>query len=115
MMKKDWVYHRGDIYYVDLNPVIGSEQGGSRPVVVIQNNTGNRYSPTLIVAMITTKTIKELPTHYLLRNSALDEMSIVLLEQIRTIDKSRVRGFLGKATRKEMADIDKALRISLSL
>ncbi len=115
MMKKDWVYRRGDIYYVNLDPVLGSEQGGSRPAVVIQNNTGNRYSPTLIVAMITTKTVKELPTHYLFRNSALDEMSIVLLEQVRTIDKSRVRGYLGKATEKEMTGIDKALRISLSL
>lgn len=59
MLKKNWVYRRGDIYYVDLNPIIGSEQGGSRPVVVIQNNMGNKYSPTLIVAMITSKNIQK--------------------------------------------------------
>lgn len=118
MLNKDWVYRRGDIYYVDLNPVIGSEQGGSRPVVVIQNNTGNRHAPTLIVAMITSKTTKNgyLPTHYLLRdNPALDEVSVVLLEQIRTIDKRRVREYLGRTSKKEMLGIDKALVKSLSL
>ena len=118
MLNKDWVYRRGDIYYVDLNPVIGSEQGGSRPVVVIQNNTGNRHAPTLIVAMITSKTGKngQLPTHYLLKdNPALDEASVVLLEQIRTIDKRRVREYLGRTSKKEMLGIDKALVKSLSL
>ena len=110
MLNKDWVYRRGDIYYVDLNPVIGSEQGGSRPVVVIQNNSGNRHAPTLIVAMITSKTSKngQLPTHYLLKeNPALDEPSVVLLEQLRTIDKRRVREYLGRTSKREMLAIDK--------
>ena len=118
MLTKDWVYRRGDIYYVDLNPVIGSEQGGSRPVVVIQNNSGNRHAPTLIVAMITSKTSKngQLPTHYLLKeNPALDEPSVVLLEQLRTIDKRRVKEYLGRTTKREMLAIDKALVKSLSL
>lgn len=118
MLNKDWVYRRGDIYYVDLNPVIGSEQGGSRPVVVIQNNSGNRHAPTLIVATITSKTSKngQLPTHYLLKeNPALDEPSVVLLEQLRTIDKRRVREYLGRTSKREMLAIDKALVKSLSL
>ena len=118
MMNKDWAYRRGDIYYADLNPVCGSEQGGLRPVVVIQNNIGNKYAPTLIVAMVTTKTTKKanLPTHYLIRNNdAFAEPSIVLLEQIRTIDKKRINSYLGKTTEKELLGIDKALVRSLSL
>ena len=117
MMNKDWAYRRGDIYYADLNPVCGSEQGGLRPVVVIQNNTGNKHAPTLIVAMVTTKTTKKanLPTHYLIRNNdAFAEPSIVLLEQIRTIDKKRIKSYLGKTTEKELLGIDKALVRSLS-
>lgn len=118
MMNKDWAYRRGDIYYADLNPVCGSEQGGLRPVVVIQNNIGNKHAPTLIVAMVTTKTTKKanLPTHYLIRNNdAFTEPSIVLLEQIRTIDKKRIKSYLGKTTEKELLGIDKALVRSLSL
>lgn len=118
MMKKNWTYRRGYIYYVDLNPVCGSEQGGLRPVVVIQNNSGNRHAPTLIVAMVTTKTTKKprLPTHYLIKNNdAFTEPSIVLLEQLRTIDKKRVKAYLGKTTEKEQLGIDKALFRSLSL
>ena len=87
MLNKDWAYRRGDIYYADLNPVCGSEQGGMRPVVVIQNNTGNKYAPTLIVAMVT----------------------------IRTIDKKRIKSYLGKTTKRELLGIDKALLRSLSL
>lgn len=118
MMNKDWAYRRGDIYYADLNPVCGSEQGSLRPVVVIQNNIGNKHAPTLIVAMVTTKTTKKasLPTHYLIRNNdAFTEPSIVLLEQIRTIDKKRIKSYLGKTTEKELLGIDKALVRSLSL
>ena len=118
MMNKDWAYRRGDIYYADLNPVCGSEQGGLRPVVVIQNNIGNKHAPTLIVAMVTTKTTKKanLPTNYLIRNNdAFAEPSIVLLEQIRTIDKKRIKSYLGKTTEKELLGIDKALVRSLSL
>lgn len=117
-MKRNWVYRRGDIYMADLSNSLGSEQGGIRPVVVIQNNTGNFHSPTLIVAMVTTKIKKKTkqPTHYLLKdNPALTHSSVVLLEQVRTIDKQRIERYLGKATQKEMYGINKALRISLAL
>lgn len=118
MMRKNWVYRRGDIYCADLNPVIGSEQGGIRPVVVIQNDTGNKHAPTLIVATITTRVRKkeQMPTHYLIKsNPAFTEPSVVMLEQIRTIDKSRIDCYLGKATQSEMNGIDKALYVSLNL
>ena len=118
MMRKNWVYRRGDIYCADLNPVIGSEQGGTRPVVVIQNDTGNKHAPTLIVATVTTKIRKKekMPTHYLIKNNpAFSEPSVVMLEQIRTIDKSRIESYLGKASRSEMTGIDKALLSSMAL
>ena len=117
MMKKDWTYRRGDIYYADLNPVCGSEQGGTRPVVVIQNDMGNTHAPTLIVATITTKADKrKFPTHYLVKeNAAFDEPSTIMLEQLRTIDKNRVLGYLGKIPPKEMLNVDKALMLSLAL
>lgn len=118
MMKKDWMYRRGDIYYADLNPVCGSEQGGKRPVVVIQNNMGNTHSPTLIVAAITTRVDKKrkFPAHYAVRdNSAFEEPSTIMLEQIRTIDKKRVLGYLGKIDAKEMMGVDKVLMLSLAL
>ena len=118
MMKKNWVYRRGDIYCADLNPVIGSEQGGTRPVVVIQNDTGNKHAPTLIVATVTSKTRKkeQMPTHYLFKNNpAFAEPSVVMLEQIRTIDKSRIERYLGRASQSEMTEIDKALLTSVAL
>ena len=118
MMKRNWVYRRGDIYCADLNPVVGSEQGGIRPVVVIQNDIGNKHSTTLIVATVTTKIRKkeQMPTHYLIQNNpAFSEPSVVMLEQIRTIDKKRIEGYLGKATRSEMLGIDKALIASVAL
>lgn len=118
MMKSNWVYRRGDIYCADLNPVVGSEQGGIRPVVVIQNDIGNKHSTTLIVATVTTKIRKkeQMPTHYLIQNNpAFSEPSVVMLEQIRTIDKKRIEGYLGKATRSEMLGIDKALIASEAL
>ena len=117
-MNKDWEYRRGDIYLADLSPICGSEQGGVRPVVVIQNNTGNRHAPTLIVAVVTAKTRKKAkqPTHYLIRNTpALSKPSMVLLEQIRTIDKQRIVRYLGKSTRREMCGINRALLVSLAL
>ena len=98
-MNKNWEYRRGDIYLADLSPFCGSEQGGIRPVVVIQNNTGNRHAPTLVVATVTAKTRKKTkqPTHYLIRdNPALSRPSMVLLEQIRTIDKQRIERYLGR-------------------
>lgn len=118
MMKDDWVYRRGDIYFADLDPVIGSEQGGTRPVIVIQNDTGNKHSPTLIVATVTTKIHKKerLPTHLLIKdNPAFREVSVVQLEQIRTIDKCRIDNYLGKVTSREMMAIERALAVSLAM
>lgn len=117
MMKEDWVYRRGDIYFADLDPVVGSEQGGTRPVIVIQNDTGNKHSPTLIVATVTTRIRKKenMPTHLLIDNPAFREASVVQLEQIRTIDKCRIDNYLGKVTPHEMVAIEKALSISLAM
>ena len=107
---------KGDIYYADLNSVIGSEQGGLRPVVIIQNNIGNQFSPTLIIAPITKIIKKEnLPTHILLNSSCLKYKSIVLLEQIRTIDITRLQNYLGKLDVNELKKIDKALIRELSI
>ena len=118
MMKEDWVYRRGDIYFADLDPVVGSEQGGTRPVIVIQNDTGNKHSPTMIVATVTTRIRKKenMPTHLLIKdNPAFREASVVQLEQIRTIDKCRIDNYLGKVTPHEMVAIEKALSISLAM
>ena len=118
MMKEDWVYRRGDIYFADLDPVVGSEQGGTRPVIVIQNDTGNKHSPTLIVATVTTRIRKKenMPTHLLIKdNPAFREASVVQLEQIRTSDKGRIDNYLGEVTPHEMVAIEKALSISLAM
>ena len=117
MMQKGWRYHRGDIYFANLNPVCGSEQGGKRPVVVIQNEVGNTHAPTLIVASITTRGEKrKLPTHYLVEeNAAFDEPSMIMLERLCTIDKDRILGYLGKISQKEMLNVDKALMLSFAL
>ncbi len=109
---------RGDIFYAELNPVIGSEQGGTRPVLVISNNTGNRHSPTVIIAPITscTHTKAKLPTHTEVKDfEKLDKDSIILLEQIRTIDKQRLKQYIGMMPDNVMARVDKALAISISL
>jgi mRNA interferase MazF len=108
---------RGDLFYADLNPVVGSEQGGIRPVVVIQNNIGNKYSPTVIVAAITGKSEKStLPTHCLLSmGNGLDHESVALLEQIRTIDKRRLREYVGALGHSDMREVDRALFASLGL
>ena len=116
MLPNNWRYLRGDIYYADMEPHIGSEQGGKRPVVVLQNNIGNRHSPTLIVATVTTRTEKKKnqPTHVLVdSNQAFEEPSMILLEQIFTIDKSRIERFM--ASKAEMLRIDMALLVSLAL
>ena len=106
---------RGDIYYADLNPVIGSEQGGVRPVLVIQNDVGNACSSTLIVAAITSKMNKlDIPTHIVIEDE-LQVESVVLLEQVRTIDKSRIKKYLASLSSEEMKVIDKGLVISLGL
>lgn len=99
----------------DLSPVIGSEQGGIRPIVVIQNDIGNRYSPTVIVAAITGRTKKDLPTHTVLKSNGLLRNSICLLEQIRTIDKSRLLDYIGEVSGDEMKDIVEALSKSLDI
>ena len=108
---------RGDLYYADLNPVVGSEQGGIRPVLIIQNDVGNRHSPTTIVAAITSKSTKTtLPTHHSISAvSGLDKDSVVLLEQIRTIDKRRLKECIGVIGQDDIQKIDKALEISVGL
>lgn len=105
---------RGDIHFANLTGVVGSEQGGIRPVVVIQNNTGNLHSPTIIVATITSQTKASLPTHVTITGYGLKKESIVLLEQIRTIDKCRLKGYIGHVDELMMKKIDKAKEISMS-
>ncbi len=109
---------RGDIYYADLSPVVGSEQGGMRPVLIVQNDTGNRHSPTVIAAAITSQTGKaRLPTHIELsgRSVGLNRDSVILLEQIRTIDKSRLREKMGKLDEGTMNEVNNALAVSFGL
>ena len=110
---------RGDIYYADLSPVVGSEQGGVRPVLIIQNDTGNRYSPTVIAAAITSQTGKaRLPTHIALpvnENCGLNRDSIILLEQVRTLDKKRLRERMGKVDGTVMQRVDAAIAVSFGL
>ena len=118
IIPKDWKYLRGDIYFADMEPHIGSEQGGTRPVVVLQNDVGNRYAPTLIVATVTSRTEKKKyqPTHVLItHNTAFEKPSVVQLEQIFTIDKSRIQRFLGRITQNEMQEIEKGVVSSLAL
>ncbi len=107
---------RGEIYYADLSPVVGSEQGGVRPVLVIQNDVGNKYSPTVIVCAVTSQLTKaKLPTHIELKagDYGLQKDSVALLEQIRTIDKRRLKTRLGEVDTPIMRGVDKALLISL--
>ena len=109
---------RGDIYYADLSPVVGSEQGGLRPVLIVQNDTGNRHSPTVIAAAITSQTGKaRLPTHIELeaKSCGLSRDSVILLEQIRTIDKSRLRERMGKLDEPVMNQVDDAIAVSFGL
>ena len=110
------IIKRGELYYADLSPVIGSEQGGVRPVLVVQNDVGNRYSPTIIAAAVTSKINKaKLPTHIELSasNYGLVKDSVVLLEQIRTIDKRRLKERIGLLSEQMMLRVDDALLISL--
>ena len=112
------IIRRGDIYYADLRPVLGSEQGGVRPVLVIQNNTGNRHSPTVIVAAITSKMNKaKLPTHVELstRRCEIVRDSVILLEQLRTIDKQRLREKICHLDEGALKRVNEALRVSLEL
>lgn len=114
----DSTVKRGDIFYADLSPVVGSEQGGTRPVLIVQNDTGNRHSPTVIAAAITSQTGKaRLPTHINIAGGSvgLSKDSVILLEQIRTIDKRRLREHMGKLDDAHMALVDDAIAVSFGL
>ena len=109
---------RGDIYYADLSPVVGCEQGGMRPVLIVQNDTGNKHSPTVIAAAITSQVGKaRLPTHIELsgQSCGLSRDSVILLEQIRTIDKSRLRERMGRLDEPLMNEVDNAIAVSFGL
>lgn len=109
---------RGDIYYADLSPVVGSEQGGVRPVLIVQNDVGNKFSPTVIAAAITSQKDKNnLPTHIEVnaQNCGLAKDSVVLLEQVRTIDKRRLKEKMGALDSSDMGKINNALSISFGL
>ena len=108
-LRPDWIYKRGDVYWADLNPFFGSEQGGTRPVLVLQNDAGNFFSPTLIVAPMSSQVDKrtDLPTHIVLEQvRGLDGPSLIMLEQLKTIDKRRVRSYAGKLTKEQMAEVE---------
>jgi len=108
---------RGEIYYADLSPVVGSEQGGMRPVLILQNNVGNKYSPTVIVAAITAKIEKgKMPTHVeVTKEDGLERNSVVLLEQLRTIDRQRLKDKITQLNKDMMKEINNALEISIGL
>lgn len=112
------IVHRGDIYYADLSPVVGSEQGGVRPVLIVQNDVGNKFSPTVIAAAITSQHDKaNLPTHIEVttENSGLIKDSVVLLEQVRTLDKHRLKEKMGRLDASSMDKVDRAISISFGL
>lgn len=109
---------RGDIYYADLSPVVGSEQGGVRPVLIVQNNVGNKYSPTVIAAAITSQINKaKMPTHIELeaKNYGLTKDSVILMEQIRTIDKKRLKEKMGTLDPDHISRVNNALSVSFGL
>ena len=107
---------RGGLFYADLDPIIGSEQNGVRPVLILQNDIGNKYSPTVLIAPISTKKDKLLPTHVLIKQfDKLRHDSIVMLEQIRVIDKSRLRGYVCDLDDTNMKTVDKAMKVALGL
>ncbi len=123
-MKQDFrsvnnvLVRRGDIFFADLNPVVGSEQGGIRPVLIVQNDVGNKYSPTVIIAAITSQIDKaKLPTHVELPHEdyGLEKDSVILLEQLRTIDKKRLKEKITFLDQEMMSRVDDALKISLGL
>ena len=107
---------RGDVYYADLSPVVGSEQGGVRPVGVVQNDKGNRYSKTIIVAPISKKMSKPpIPTHVIFSDDSLSYVSMILCEQLRTIDKKRLGQWICTLDEKTLEKINRAIRVSLSI
>jgi len=110
------IIKRGDIFYADLDPIIGSEQGGIRPVVVVQNNVGNKYSPTVVVLPLSAAKKTYLPTHIQICGSdMLPKDSVVLAEQIRTIDRNRLRSYVGSVGFEIMEKVDKAVKISIGV
>ena len=115
MTEENKEIHRGDIYYADLSPTVGCEQGGIRPVLIIQNDIGNLYSPTVIVAPITGKAKKWLPTHVIIHCTGLYKRSCVMLEQLRTIDKYRLLGYIGSIEQSQIHKINEAAQLSLGL
>ena len=115
MTEENKEIHRGDIYFADLSPTVGCEQGGIRPVLIIQNNIGNLYSPTVIVAPITGKAKKWLPTHVIIHCTGLYKRSCVMLEQLRTIDKYRLLGYIGSIEQSQIHKINEAAQLSLGL
>jgi mRNA interferase MazF len=108
---------RGDIFYADLSPVVGSEQDGIRPVLIIQNDIGNKYSPTVIGLAITTKNKTNIPTHIPIKagNFGLQKDSIILVEQVRTLDKIRLKEKIGSLDNKTMEKVKEALKLSLNI
>ena len=116
MQEQRKTIRRGDIFYADLSPVVGCEQDGVRPVLILQNDIGNRYSPTVIAAAITSQPKKKLPIHVEMgRMEALQDNSVVLLEQIRTIDRIRLFDYIGRLNRMRMLSVDRALAVSIGL
>lgn len=111
------IVKKGDLYFADLSPVVGSEQGGIRPVLVVQNDIGNKYSPTIIVAAITSQSKADLPTHVQLeaKDGGLSKHSVVLLEQLRTIDKRRLKEHIGTLDEGKLPNVDRALSVSLGI
>jgi len=116
MQKENNQIYRGEIYFADLSPVVGSEQGGIRPVLVLQNDVGNRHSPTIIIAAITARRKKPLPTHVEIQGvDTLTKRSVALLEQLRTIDRSRLRERVGRLNDQAIGRVDEALKVSVGL
>ena len=111
------IVRRGDIFYADLSPVVGSEQSGVRPIVVIQNDIGNKYSPTIIAVAITSKVKNKMPTHIEIEGAkyGLEKDSVILAEQIRTLDKSRLKEKVGRLDKKTLEKVKKAIEISCGL
>ncbi len=110
------VVKRGDVFYADLDPIIGSEQGGIRPVLAVQNNVGNKYSPTVVVLPISSAKKKNMPTHIrICGTKTLQKNSVILAEQIRTIDRNRLRNYVGSVGFEIMDKVDKAVKISIGV
>lgn len=115
-MREDWIYHRGDIYYVDFGSRYGSEQNGKRPAIVIQNEVGNLHAPTLTVVPVTSNVKKtHQPTHFIFCHSVIKKKSMAMAEQIQTIDKQRILSYVGKLNEQQMSDLEKAVQAHLGL